>query len=139
MLGKDANFVYGSSQWTPHVQYKASFYLSVGEYTAAYKKKYRTKEDPHYHVAGATAAALALQKAIEGADSLEPGKVRDGLARLDVTTFYGRITFDDRGINSAKPMLVEQIQDGRHHTVWPASMADVRPQYPTPSWTERTT
>jgi hypothetical protein len=34
-------------------------------------------------------------------------------------------------------MVVEQIQDGKHHTVWPADVADARPQYPTPPWSAR--
>jgi hypothetical protein len=40
-------------------------------------------------------------------------------------------------VNVTKPMVVEQIQDGKHHTVWPADVADARPQYPTPAWSSR--
>jgi branched-chain amino acid transport system substrate-binding protein len=136
-LGKDANYVYDGSQWTPQVKYKQSFYLSVQDYVAAYKKKFNTQEDPDYHVAESTAACLALQKAIENAGSLKADRVRDALASLDVTTFFGRLKFDSRGINTTKPMVVEQIQDGRHHTVWPADVADAKPQYPTPAWSSR--
>ncbi len=136
-LGKDANYVYGGSQWTPQVRYKPSFYLSVADYAAAYKKMFKTQDDPDYHVAESTAACLALQKAIENAGSLQPDKVRDALASLDVMTFFGQIKFDSRGINTYKPMVVEQIQDGKHHTVWPADIADAKPQYPTPAWSQR--
>ena len=45
-----------------------------------------------------------------------------------MTTFFGRIKFDSRGINTFKPMVVEQIQDGKHHTVFPANLADAKPQ-----------
>src|SRR6266516_7797943 len=116
-LGKDANFVYDGSQWTPQVKYQPAFYLSVADYVTAYKAKYPDQGDPDYHVAESTAACLALQRAIENAKSLDPKKVRDALAALDVTTFYGRIKFNSRGINIYKPMVVEQIQDGAHHTV----------------------
>ena len=136
-LGKDANYVYDGSQWTPQVKYKPSFYLSVQDYVAAYKKKFATQDDPDYHVAESTAACLALQKAIENSGSLKADKVRDALASLDVTTFFGRLKFDSRGINTTKPMVVEQIQDGKHHTVWPGDVADAKPQYPTPSWSSR--
>src|SRR5206468_2045193 len=84
-------------------------------------------------VAESTAACLALQRAIEKANSLDAKKVRDALAALDVTTFYGRIKFDSRGINTFKPMVVEQIQGGEHHTVFPSDVADKQPMYPTPT------
>ena len=136
-LGKDADYVYDGSQWTPQVKYTPSFYLSVKDYVAAYKKQFSTTDDPDYHVAESTAACLALEKAIENAKSLDPAKVRDALASLDVMTFFGQIKFDSRGINTFKPMVVEQIQNGQHHTVYPPEVADVKPMYPTPSWSQR--
>jgi len=136
-LGKDADYVYSGSQWTPQVKYTPSFYLSVKDYVAAYNKKYPGQGDPDYHVAESTAACLALQKAIENAKSLDPQKVREALAKLDVTTFFGQIKFDERGINIYKPMVVEQIQNGAHHTVFPKEVADVAPKYPTPAWDAR--
>ena len=136
-LGKDANYVYDGSQWTPQVKYKPAFYLSVADYTAAYKKQFNTHDDPDYHVAESTAACLALQRAIENAGSLNPDKVRDALAKLDVMTFFGEIKFDSRGVNVTKPMVVEQIQDGKHHTVYPDDVADAKPAYPTPAWGQR--
>lgn len=136
-LGADANFVYDGSQWTPQVKFQPQFFYTVAQYVAAYKQKYPTVGDPDYHVAESTAACLALQRAIENAKSLDPAKVRDALAALDVMTFYGQIKFDSRGINIYKPMVVEQIQNGVHHTVYPADVADAQPMYPTPSWDQR--
>jgi len=136
-LGKDANYVMDGSQWTPQVKYKPSFYLSVADYVTTYEKTYNATDPPDYHVAESTAACLALQKAIENAGSLNPDKVRETLAKLDVTTFFGQIKFDSRGVNTFKPMVVEQIQDGKHHTVWPKDVADASVQYPTPAWSSR--
>jgi len=136
-LSKDANYVYDGSQWTPQVKYAPAFYLSVADYVAAYKSKYPGIGDPDYHVAESTAACLALQRAIENASSLDPKKVRDALAALDVTVFFGRLKFDQRGINTYKPMVVEQIQNGAHHTVYPSDVADAQPMYPTPAWDQR--
>ena len=136
-LGKDADYVYGGSQWTPQVKYTPAFYLTVADYVTAYKAKYPGLGDPDYHVAESTAACLALQRAIENAKSLDPKKVRDALAALDVTVFFGQVKFDSRGINIYKPMVVEQIQNGAHHTVFPDSVADAKPQYPTPAWDQR--
>src|ERR1700716_2035151 len=136
-LGNDANYVYDGSQWTPQVKYTPAFYLSVADYVAAYKTKYPGLGDPDYHVAESTAACLALQRAIENAKSLDPKKVRDALAALDVTVFFGRVKFAPRGINIYKPMVVEQIQSGVHHTVYPQDVADAKPMYPTPAWDQR--
>jgi len=136
-LGKDANYVYDGSQWTPQVKYTPAFYLSEADYVSAYKAKYPGLGDPDYHVAESTAACLALQRAIENAGSLDPKKVRDALAALDMTVFFGQVKFDSRGINTFKPMVVEQIQNGVHHTVYPADVADAQPMYPTPSWDQR--
>ncbi len=136
-LGADANYVYDGSQWTPQVKYTPAFYLSEAQYVAAYKAKYPGAGDPDYHVAESTAACLALERAIENAGSLDAKKVRDALAKLDVTVFFGEVKFDSRGINIFKPMVVEQIQNGVHHTVFPANVADAQPMYPTPSWDQR--
>jgi branched-chain amino acid transport system substrate-binding protein len=136
-LGADANYVYDGSQWTPQVKYRPSFYLSVADYVKAYQKKYNSTEPPDYHVAESTAGCLAFEKAIENAGSLDPSKVRDALAALDVMTFFGEIKFDSRGINIYKPMVVEQIQSGTHYTVFPANVANGQPQYPTPTWSSR--
>jgi branched-chain amino acid transport system substrate-binding protein len=136
-LGSDANYVYDGSQWTPQVKYKPSFYLSVSDYVKAYQQKYNVTDPPDYHVAESTAGCLAFQKAIENAGSLDPGKVRDALAKLDVVTFFGEIKFDSRGINIYKPMVVEQIQSGVHYTVFPPNVANGSPKYPTPAWSAR--
>lgn len=136
-LGKEANFVYTSAQWSPEVRYKPSVFLSTQAYVAAYQKKFATKDDPAYIVAESTATCVALQTAIENAGSLDREKVRAALAALDINTFFGRIKFDEHGINAFKPMVVLQIQDQRRVTVWPPEVAVAQPAYPTPAWTVR--
>lgn len=136
-LGKDANDVFGGAQWSDAVKYKgdAGFYRSSKEYTKAFEGVY--KHRPDYHNAESTATCLAFQYAIQRAGSLEPEKVRDALAKLDVTTFYGILKFDQRGMNVYKPMVVNQIQSGHLVTVWPAGLAEAKPKYPTPAWGTR--
>lgn len=136
-LGPDADYVFTGAQWTPQVQYRQSYYISSREYVARYQEKYQTTEEPSYHVAESTAGGLALQKAIETAGSLAVDRVRDALAKLDFTTFYGRIKFDATGQNVFKPMVVQQVQSGRAVTVWPPEIEAVQPRYPTPSWNAR--
>jgi branched-chain amino acid transport system substrate-binding protein len=56
--------------------------------------------------------------------------VRDALAALDVTTFYGRIKFATDGSNQTKPMVTTQIQNGVLYTVFPSDVANGTLQYP---------
>jgi branched-chain amino acid transport system substrate-binding protein len=136
-LGRDANYVYGGTQWSAVVKYKGvpGFYQTAPEYANAFAAKYG--HAPDYHNAESTAAALAFQYAIEKANTLDPLKVRDALASLDALTFYGILKFDSRGLNVYKPMLVNQIQTGKLITVWPAGLAQQKPMYPTPPWDKR--
>ena len=135
-LGGDANFVMGSSQWTPQVQYNGQdFWRTAPAYESAYKAKYG--EEPSYQAAESTAAALAFQFAIKNAGSIDPAKVRDALASLDVTTFYGELKFDSTGKNVTKPMVTIQIQNGVVQTVFPANVANAQLQYPTPPFGSR--
>ena len=135
-LGGDANYVMGSSQWTPQVKYQGQDYWGTAPaYEAAYKAKYG--QEPSYQAAESTAAALAFQFAIQNAGSIDASKVRDALANLDVTTFYGELKFDSTGKNVTKPMVTIQIQNGAVQTVFPANVANTQLQYPTPPFGSR--
>jgi branched-chain amino acid transport system substrate-binding protein len=136
-LGKDANWVYGGTQWSPTAKYEGApgFITDSKVYATAFNKKYG--HIPDYHNAESTAACLAFQYAIQKAGSLDPAAVRDALQKLDVVTFYGILKFDDRGINVYKPMAVNQIQNGNLMTVWPLGVQNAKPMYPTPTWSAR--
>ena len=136
-LGGDANDVMGGAQWSESVKYHGDpgFIATAPEYAKAIESAYHHHAD--YHNAESTAACLAFQYAIERAGSLDPEKVREALAKLDVTTFYGIIKFDSRGLNVYKPMVVNQIQKGRLLTVWPSGLAVAKPIYPAPPWGQR--
>jgi len=136
-LGNDANYVLGGTQWSPTAKYKGApgFITTSTEYAREFQKKYG--HVPDYHNAESTATCLAFQYAIERAGSLEPQKVRDALAALNIVTFYGILKFDDRGINVYKPMAVNQIQKGNLVTVWPSAVQNAQPAYPAPEWAKR--
>lgn len=136
-LGPEADYVFTGAQWTPDAKYEVTWRLSVAQFVDAYKSMFPSSGAPAYQVAESTAAGLALQKAIESAGTTAGDRVRDALAGLDMFSFYGRIKFDERGANTFKPMLVQQIQSGEQRTVWPPEMASTRAQYPAPTWTER--
>lgn len=136
-LGNDANYVFGGTQWSPAAVYRGApgFIGNSRDYAKAFAAKYG--HVPDYHNAESTAACLAFQYAIEAANSLDPQKVRDALANLNVVTFYGLLKFDSRGINVYKPMAVNQIQHGNLVTVWPHAVQEALPEYPAPDWSKR--
>ena len=136
-LGKDANYVFGGTQWSPTAKYHGvpGFITTSAEYTKNFTARYG--HVPDYHNAESSATALAFEYAIERAGSLDPQKVRDALATLNVVTFYGILKFDERGINVYKPMAVNQIQNGNLVTVWPSAVQNAQPAYPAPDWSKR--
>ena len=133
-LGGDAQAVVGSAQWSSAVTYAADpgFYPSARAYAAAFTRD--VGHAPDYHNAEASAAALALQYALQRAGTSARPAVRDALAKLDVVTFFGLLKFDARGVNVFKPMVVNQIQGARLVTIYPYRLADARPIYPAPAW-----
>ena len=132
-LAADANFVVTGSQWSSAVKYQGDDYWKTAiAYNDAYKAKYG--EEPAYQAAESTAVGIAFEKALISANSLNPDKVRDALAKLDIKTFYGPIKFDSRGVNTTKPMVVEQIQAGKRATVWPVEVANAKGLWPSPEW-----
>src|SRR3954469_6789487 len=134
-LKNDANFVFGGTQWTSVMKYQGDdLFKTPDAYDAQYREKF--KYEPSYQSAESTACGIAFVKAIEAAGSLDPKAVRDAIAKLDFMSFYGQIKFDERGINTTKPMAVEQWQDGKKVTVWPADVANAKVAWPAPAWNQ---
>ncbi len=138
-LKSDADYLYGATQWTSALRYTGD---DVWKTPQAYTKAFLAKH-PHYTVipyqtAESSAAMIVYQRALENAGTLQPSKVRDALAALDIMTFYGRIKFDSRGVNIYKPMAAEQLQpDGKKYTVFPLDVAEKEALYPMPPWDKR--
>ena len=63
--------------------------------------------------------------------------MRDALAATEMQTFYGNIDFDDTGKNTAKPMVLYQVQDGEYKVVAPTKWASAKLRHPIPPWSER--
>jgi branched-chain amino acid transport system substrate-binding protein len=135
-LGKDANYVLGSSQWTAQEKYNGiDEFKTPANYEQIYVKEYG--HEPSYQSAESTAAGIAFQYAIQNAGSIDPQKVRDALANLNIMTFYGEIRFDSTGANTFKPMATIQIQNGHLVTVYPPDVANAQTMYPTPPFSSR--
>jgi branched-chain amino acid transport system substrate-binding protein len=125
-LRKDADYVFGASQWTPALDYRGDdLWGTPAAFEAAFRARYPDYQSVPYTAAAAAASLVAYQRALEQAGSRERAAVRTALSRLSIETFFGPIAFDERGANRLKPMAIEQLQpDGRQYTVYPRSAAE---------------
>jgi len=118
------------TQWAPSLNYKGKYFGTAEDYAKLFKKTYSEYSTVPYQAASATAALIVWKEALEKADSLDPKKIRDTLAKLDLMTFYGPIKFDSTGKNPEKPMVLRQIQDGAYKVVAPTKYATAKLEYP---------
>jgi hypothetical protein len=80
--------------------------------------------------AQSAAAVHIFADAFKRAQSLEPEKVRDALAKTELETFYGPIKFSEDSRNVAKPMVLTQVINGEYVVVEPVKWAKAKPVIP---------
>src|SRR5262249_55650071 len=119
-LGRAAEGVLGSTQWTTKTAGSDRWFGSASDYAATFAGQFGGRA-PEDHGAEGTAARLALGVAGGEAGTTAPDKVREALAGLDEQSFFGPLTFNAAGQNVTKSMSVIQIQGGKAVTVWPTS------------------
>jgi len=133
-LGKPADYAYGVTPWLEDMEVGGEIFKSAREFGKQFKERFGYEAD--YHVASGAADVLAYKFAIEKANSLDPKKVRDALAGLDVETLYGRVKFEQTGQIAMGQVLI-QIQDGKLVPVYAAGKFISKALYPMPKWGER--
>jgi branched-chain amino acid transport system substrate-binding protein len=133
-LGKAAEYVYGITPWLPDMDIGGEIFKTAQDFDRQFQARFGYQAD--YHVASGAADVLAFKFAIEKANSLEPRKVRDALAALDVETLYGRIKFESTGQIAMGQVLV-QIQDGTLVPIYAAGKVIGKTVYPAPRWSQR--
>ncbi len=133
-LGKAAEYVYGITPWLPDMEVGGEIFKSARDFATQFQARFGYAAD--YHVASGAADVLVYKFALEKAGSLEPKKVRDALAALDVETLYGRVKFEASG-QIAIDQVVVQIQSGNVVPVYASGKLVGKPLYPTPKWSER--
>jgi branched-chain amino acid transport system substrate-binding protein len=133
-LGKDADYAFGMTSWLPSTASKDAYFGNGEKFAAAFRKRYGY--EPDYHAASAAADVEAYAKALEAAGSVDPGKVRDAIAKVDFQSLYGHIRFDAAGqINM--PQTVIQVQNGKVTPIFgPKGFID-KPEYPMVAWNRR--
>jgi branched-chain amino acid transport system substrate-binding protein len=133
-LGKAADYAYGVTPWLPDMDVGGDVFASAREFSKQFLARFGYEAD--YHVASGAADVLVYKFAIEKANSLDPKKVRDALASLDVETLYGRVRFDPSGQVALGQVLI-QIQQGKAVPIYVAGKMVGKPGYPMPKWSQR--
>ncbi len=135
-LGKDAEYVFSVGSWNNDINC-----ADVPRIAAAYEKRFG--EFLMEHAGEAYVMVWVIADAIERAASTDPMKVRDALARTNLTKGPGsvmpgcHVEFDDKGWNKHVHPVMVQWQKGQLRTVYPASDARVKPVWPVPAWDKR--
>ena len=131
LLGKNAEFVYGATQWESELPYPGS-----KEFADAYNKEF-PGGNLSYHAAGGYAGCQVLVDAIKLAGSLDGEKLRDAILKMNVSNVYGGFKVDQDGFQVSHKMVMFQWQDGKKVIVWPDELAAGKMRFPTPPWNQR--
>ena len=131
LLGKNAEFIYGATQWEPELPYPGA-----REFVEAYHQAF-SGASPSYHSAAAYGGCQILADAIKRVGSLDGDKIRDDLLRLQTRTVYGDYKVDRTGFQLAHKMVMFQWQDGKKAIVWPETLAAAKARFPMPVWNQR--
>jgi branched-chain amino acid transport system substrate-binding protein len=126
-----SNDVFSSTQWTPDVSWPGA-----KEFNERYKTRFG--KEPTYHATTAYESMVIMAETAAKANQ-SPSKTRDLLKRGKWNGVMGEVRFADYDgyTNQNKhQMLVEQIQNGIHETVYPPQFAPKKPVYPFPGWSK---
>jgi branched-chain amino acid transport system substrate-binding protein len=144
VLGRNAEFVYGATQWEPELVTLragglvpiARQYPGAREFVEAYKQEFPAA-DLSYHSASGYGGCQVLLEAIRRAGSLNGERVREAILGLDINTVFGAFKVEQNGLQIAHKTLIFQWQDGKKVIVWPGELAPGKPRFPTPPWSQR--
>lgn len=127
---RQAEYAVCGSQWDQSLHYSDEWFGSAHDYAVRFKKEFGY--DAPYQAAESTASVEVFLDAFRRAGSLDPKKVRDALAATDLMTFYGPVKFDPTGKNTAKSMVLYQVQGGQYRVVAPEKWAKAKLVFPKP-------
>jgi branched-chain amino acid transport system substrate-binding protein len=136
-LGKDADYVFSAGAWNNDINCG-----EVPKIAEAYEKRYG--EFLMEHAGEAYVMMWVIADSVERAASTDPVKVRDAMAKTNLTKGPGsvmpgcHVEFDDNGWNKHVHPVMVQWQKGQLRTVYPESDARVKPVWPVPAWDKRT-
>jgi len=118
------------TQWDETMKASDPMFGSAAEYNKAMLAAHPEYKVVPYQTAQASAAVYVWSDAFKRAQSLDPEKVRDALAKTNLSTFYGGVKFAEDGSNPGKEIVMRQIQGGKYIVVSPAEVAAAPLVYP---------
>jgi branched-chain amino acid transport system substrate-binding protein len=145
VLGRTAEFVYGTSQWEPELSALVRGgglvpvnrrYPGLRKFVESYTKAF-PGADLSYRAAQGYGGCQVLMEAVRRVGSLEGPKIRDAILQMTLNTVYGPFRVAPDGVQIAHQMLMFQWQDGKKVLVWPDELAGAPPRFPTPPWSQR--
>jgi branched-chain amino acid transport system substrate-binding protein len=140
-LGKDAEYVFAASEWTPNLPYRDDFFGSARDFYNQYVKRFN--RSPDFVEAASVAGALIQMQAVQELGLKPPlkdpdrEKIMKFLYSKRFDNFYGPIRFAPDGANEIHPPLVVQIQGGKLTHVYPPGAAEGKPVFPMKPWKTR--
>ncbi len=123
--------VFSSTQWTEDAPWAGS-----KEWYQRYVKQFG--KPPTYHAACAYESMMIMGQVAAAAGG-DREKTREALHTGKWNGILGEVRFQDyNGYQNQRKavMLVEQVQNGHHETVWPLRDAAKKPIWPFPGWSK---
>jgi branched-chain amino acid transport system substrate-binding protein len=86
---------------------------------------------------------LTLADAINRAGSTDPGAIQKALRETNIPADqlimmpWTGVKFDEKGQNNGVRAILQQLQGGSYHTIYPFELATKEPMYPIPAWSQR--
>ncbi|MDX0679885.1 ABC transporter substrate-binding protein [Sinorhizobium medicae] len=107
--GVSPEHLLGAAQWTDRAPVVGQdMFVTPGEFARAFFDRFSMKAS--YFSAGGFACGLVLQEALRRAGTASGEAVAAEVRKLDIDTFFARIRFDERGLNTTKPMYTIQLR-----------------------------
>jgi branched-chain amino acid transport system substrate-binding protein len=130
-VGRDGEYLMEPIQWAPNWATKDQIFgWTASQFAKVFRKM--MGYTPDYHPPQSAAALEAFYLAIKKAGSLNPQRVRNALANIHFSSFYGKVCFNKLGEEACKSMGIAQIQGGKPVVVWPQKFAQRKLIYPAP-------
>ncbi len=141
-VGSDADYVFGSTNWHPSINWKVDAGYNRAQFLEAYERLFpNANYEPDFQTVLAYGAGPIVEKIIQKAGSFTDAQAMKQAAlelSNNLTVLAGPYAIDDTGkqLEMSWPALQHQPGAGLM-AVWPDDVANAKAIYPAPTWAER--